>query len=103
MEHATVSGLLDHSGTWDEDVVKDLFVATDVPSILATPVSPTSRYVWLWQGDVREGRCPFCHSDEETIYHLFCSCPATTQGKVLRFSIAIAWQCCLIRLCAIRA
>nr|GMD63473.1 uncharacterized protein LOC109159432 [Ipomoea batatas] len=37
----------------DEDVVKDLFVATDVPSILATPVSPTSRYVWLWQGDVR--------------------------------------------------
>nr|GMD68320.1 uncharacterized protein LOC109192125 [Ipomoea batatas] len=53
LEHATVSGLLDHSGTWDEDVVKDLFVATDVPSILATPVSPTSRYVWLWQGDVR--------------------------------------------------
>nr|GMD60280.1 uncharacterized protein LOC109158014 [Ipomoea batatas] len=48
-----LGGLLDHSGTWDKDVVKDLFVATDVPSILATPVSPTSRYVWLWQGDVR--------------------------------------------------
>nr|GLL41875.1 uncharacterized protein LOC109159798 [Ipomoea trifida] len=144
LEHATVSGLLDHSGTWDEDVVKDLFVATDVSSILATPVSPTSRYVWLWQGDVRGiytvrhgynlltsasihanpqvhfvewrklwklpvppkvknllwrcmwnilpvrvllrnrhvwagGRYPFCHSDKETIYHLFCSCHATTQ------------------------
>nr|GMD61733.1 uncharacterized protein LOC109192125 [Ipomoea batatas] len=53
LEQATVSSLLDQSGAWDEDVVNDLFEATDVPRILATPVSPTSRDAWRWQGDVR--------------------------------------------------
>nr|GMD79784.1 uncharacterized protein LOC109154171 [Ipomoea batatas] len=44
---------MNQSGSWDEDVVKDLFEPSDVPRILATPVSPDSRDEWRWRDDIR--------------------------------------------------
>ncbi|XP_031124312.1 uncharacterized protein LOC116027022 [Ipomoea triloba] len=53
LAHAKVSGLFTEAGTWDEDVVRDLFVPSDVPRILATPVSSNARDIWCWKGDIR--------------------------------------------------
>nr|GMC60869.1 uncharacterized protein LOC109158014 [Ipomoea batatas] len=64
-----------NTGTWDEDVVRDLFVPSDVLRIFATPVSPNAQDIWRWKG----GGCPFCSFDMESMDHLFCSCPEVAQ------------------------
>nr|GLL29647.1 uncharacterized protein LOC109154171 [Ipomoea trifida] len=51
--HAKVSGLFNEAGTWDEDVVRDLFVPSNVRRIFATPVSPNAQDIWRWKGDIR--------------------------------------------------
>lgn len=51
--NAKVCGLMAPNGTWDVDVLNDLFVADDVSRILATPVSPALRDSWRWKGDIK--------------------------------------------------
>nr|GMD40168.1 replication factor A protein 1-like [Ipomoea batatas] len=40
---------MNQAGSWDEDIINDLFEPSDVSRILATPVSPDSHDVWRWQ------------------------------------------------------
>lgn len=40
LQDAKVNGLLTELGTWDVEVINDLFLASDVKRILETPVSP---------------------------------------------------------------
>nr|GLL21746.1 uncharacterized protein LOC109154171 [Ipomoea trifida] len=46
-------GLLNESGVWDIEVLKDLFLDTNIPRILSTPVSPHVKDTWRWKGDIR--------------------------------------------------
>ncbi|XP_019149856.1 PREDICTED: uncharacterized protein LOC109146658 [Ipomoea nil] len=39
-------------GTWDLEVVHDLFDQADVPRIIATPVSPDYKDEWFWKDDI---------------------------------------------------
>nr|GLL23236.1 uncharacterized protein LOC109176732 [Ipomoea trifida] len=40
---------MNQAGSWDEDIITDLFEPSDVSRILATPISPDSHDVWRWQ------------------------------------------------------
>nr|GMC71745.1 uncharacterized protein LOC109159798 [Ipomoea batatas] len=53
LRDATMSGLLNESGVWDIEVLKDLFLDTDIPRILSTLVSPHVKDTWRWKGDIR--------------------------------------------------
>ncbi|XP_019150689.1 PREDICTED: uncharacterized protein LOC109147522 [Ipomoea nil] len=53
LRDAKVCQLLTHEGTWDEDVVQDIFVAQDIDRILRTPVSPAYKDSWCWRGNTR--------------------------------------------------
>ncbi|XP_031120427.1 uncharacterized protein LOC116023565 [Ipomoea triloba] len=53
LNDATVSGLLDEQGNWDEEILHDLFEPVDIRRILATPVSLQFKDTWRWVGDLR--------------------------------------------------
>ncbi|XP_031127606.1 uncharacterized protein LOC116029699 [Ipomoea triloba] len=53
LREAKVSGLIDEAGNWDGEIVRDLFVDSDVARILATPISPQFKDTWRWKGDWR--------------------------------------------------
>ncbi|XP_031111845.1 uncharacterized protein LOC116015819 [Ipomoea triloba] len=53
LKDACVSGLLNESGAWDSEVVKDLFLDSDVNRILSTLVAPHIEDTWRWKGDIR--------------------------------------------------
>ncbi|XP_019168390.1 PREDICTED: uncharacterized protein LOC109164092 [Ipomoea nil] len=53
LREAKVDGLINDHGSWDEDILHDLFNDTDVPRILATPLSPLYPDSWWWKGDSR--------------------------------------------------
>ncbi|XP_019191057.1 PREDICTED: uncharacterized protein LOC109185570 [Ipomoea nil] len=45
-------GLMDQqTGTWDKDILKDIFIPEDVERILKIPVSPDYEDLWYWYGD----------------------------------------------------
>ncbi|XP_031096875.1 uncharacterized protein LOC116001121 [Ipomoea triloba] len=47
-----VSGLIDPvSGTWDQSILQDIFLPSDVDRILRVPVSPQYEDSWFWLGD----------------------------------------------------
>ncbi|XP_019155730.1 PREDICTED: uncharacterized protein LOC109152486 [Ipomoea nil] len=64
LRNATVHCLLDGHDRWDEDIVRDIFHADDVPRIIATPVNNRFNDCWRWIGDIR-GRYTVQHG-----YHL---------------------------------
>ncbi|XP_019164354.1 PREDICTED: uncharacterized protein LOC109160522 [Ipomoea nil] len=47
LKEAKVAGLLSEAGTWDVDILRDIFEPDDIPRILATPVSPDFRDEWF--------------------------------------------------------
>ncbi|XP_019178176.1 PREDICTED: uncharacterized protein LOC109173403 [Ipomoea nil] len=47
-------GLMDQqTGTWDQDILKDIFIPEDVIRILKVHVSPDYEDLWYWYGDPR--------------------------------------------------
>ncbi|XP_031101846.1 uncharacterized protein LOC116005747 [Ipomoea triloba] len=48
-----VSNLLDTDGTWDLELLHDIFYEQDIPRIISTPISLTHRDMWYWKGDLR--------------------------------------------------
>ncbi|XP_019189514.1 PREDICTED: uncharacterized protein LOC109183941 [Ipomoea nil] len=49
-----VVGLMDqHTGTWDQEILTDIFIPQDVEQILKIPVSPDYEDMWYWYGDPR--------------------------------------------------
>ncbi|XP_019163496.1 PREDICTED: uncharacterized protein LOC109159839 [Ipomoea nil] len=72
LRHATVNGLLDAHGRWDEEVVRDLFNEEDVARIFSTPININIPDCWRWVGDIR-GRYTVQHGyqllmNETTLY-----------------------------------
>ncbi|XP_019194227.1 PREDICTED: uncharacterized protein LOC109188138 [Ipomoea nil] len=52
LAQAKVVGLLDQlTGTWDKDILTDIFIPEDVERILKIPVSPDYEDMWYWYGD----------------------------------------------------
>ncbi|XP_019198077.1 PREDICTED: uncharacterized protein LOC109191858 [Ipomoea nil] len=52
LAQAKVMGLMDqHTGTWDQDILTDIFDPEDVERILKIPVSPDYEDLWYWYGD----------------------------------------------------
>ncbi|XP_019186548.1 PREDICTED: uncharacterized protein LOC109181252 [Ipomoea nil] len=60
LREAPVSGLLTTNGEWDIEVLQDIFVAQDIPRILATPVSVDYEDEWYWKDDIN-GRYTVSH------------------------------------------
>ncbi|XP_019163454.1 PREDICTED: uncharacterized protein LOC109159798 [Ipomoea nil] len=73
LKEAKVSGLLTPHGDWDTEIIRDLFLESDVPRILATPVSPQYPDSWRWKDDirglysVRHGYRILTSNEEETV------------------------------------
>nr|GMD87963.1 uncharacterized protein LOC109164092 [Ipomoea batatas] len=78
---------MNQAGSWDEDIINDLFEPSDVPRILATPVSPDSHDVWRWQGDIRG-----VYSVRQACKWLFVQ--SECEGGDLRSSKALASMVC---------
>ncbi|XP_019173831.1 PREDICTED: uncharacterized protein LOC109169405 [Ipomoea nil] len=54
LAQAKVVGLMDQqTGTWDPEILTDIFVPQDVEQILKIPVSPDYEDMWYWYGDPR--------------------------------------------------
>ncbi|XP_019197734.1 PREDICTED: uncharacterized protein LOC109191563 [Ipomoea nil] len=53
LREATVSGLMNERGQWDEEILNDLFEEADVRRIIATPIANHLPDSWRWVGDIR--------------------------------------------------
>ncbi|XP_019178178.1 PREDICTED: uncharacterized protein LOC109173404 [Ipomoea nil] len=54
LAQAMVMGLMDQeTGTWDQDILTDIFIPVDVIQILKISVSPEYEDMWYWYGDPR--------------------------------------------------
>ncbi|XP_019170410.1 PREDICTED: uncharacterized protein LOC109165884 [Ipomoea nil] len=52
LAQAKVEGLIDQqTGTWDHEILVDIFIAQDVEKILKIPVSLEYEDMWYWYGD----------------------------------------------------
>ncbi|XP_019175839.1 PREDICTED: uncharacterized protein LOC109171159 [Ipomoea nil] len=52
LAQAKVEGLIDQqTGTWDHEILADIFIAQDVEKILKIPVSLEYEDMWYWYGD----------------------------------------------------
>ncbi|XP_019184179.1 PREDICTED: uncharacterized protein LOC109179064 [Ipomoea nil] len=53
LRYVTVSNLMSNDGLWDQDLLRDLLLPTDVDRVLATPVALDKCDVWYWRNDIR--------------------------------------------------
>lgn len=53
-EGSLVSGLMDSStNSWDQKILVDFFIHSDVERILSVPITPSYVDSWYWHGDSR--------------------------------------------------